>query len=324
MAQVELVLNCKADLGESPVCMPSGKVHFVDIQKREIHTFDSVVKKHDSMSTGSKRPTCVVPYKHPASGASDTHLLAALEYSLATVDLAAKSCDETPLAAVHSSHVGPTFRCNDGKVDPQGRLWFGTMNYDVFEDEQNAKRGRLYCLQKVRGRGDAGATAVESASPGLEVVEKLPSVRVSNGLAWDPGHLYFIDSPEQRVDVFDYAAESGEISNRRPAAHIDPEKGTPDGMTIDVTGKLWVAQWGGSAVAQLDPKTGAEIMRVPIPSSFVTSCAFGGPYLDALYVTTSAVPDTKVEPDLKPEAGGLFCLHIPGTRGASFAEVFTG
>lgn len=142
----------------------------------------------------------------------------------------------------------------------------------------------------------------------------LAGVTISNGLAWtrDAAMMYYIDSPTQRIDAFAYEAETGEIRDRRTVVRIPAELGSPDGMTIDTEGGLWVALWGGNAVHRY---VGSRLDRViPLPVSRPTSCAFGGPDLDELYVTSAWKGLSPAARRAEPLAGALFRLR-PGVRG---------
>ncbi|HZG75288.1 MAG TPA: SMP-30/gluconolactonase/LRE family protein, partial [Paenibacillus sp.] len=189
-------------------------------------------------------------------------------------------------------------RFNDGKCDPLGRFWAGTM-----EREGGAPTGALYCL--------------DAAGRSRRIVEGLGC---SNGMAWsaDGRTMYFIDSPTREVRAYDFALESGEISNPRAVVRIPDGEGVPDGMTIDEEGMLWVAQWGGYQVSRWDPSTGERIGSVRVPAERVTSCAFGGPNLDTLYITTASIGASQEQAIAEPTAGGLFAAK-PGMRG--FAAV---
>jgi len=192
----------------------------------------------------------------------------------------------------------PSVRMNDGGCDPQGRFYCGSMAYD-----SAAGRGALHRLD-----------------PDGSVHTVLAGVTISNGLVWsrDGTTVYYVDSPTQRVDAFDFDPETGTFSARRTVVEIPPERGLPDGMTIDADGGLWVALWGGGAVhryttdGRLD-----EVVDVPVPQ--VSACTFGGAALDDLYITTSRldVPDGE-----QPQAGALFRVR-PGVAGLP-AAVFAG
>ena len=119
------------------------------------------------------------------------------------------------------------------------------------------------------------------------MTEVLADLTIPNGLDWtaDGRELLFIDTPTRRVDRFDVDPTGRAISGRRPAVEIAAGHGWPDGMTIDAEGFLWVCLWDGWAVERFAPD-GTMDRRVELPAAQVTSCAFGGPDLDELYITT--------------------------------------
>lgn len=185
-------------------------------------------------------------------------------------------------------------RMNEGSCDPQGRFFCGSMAYDA-----TPGRGVLYRLD-----------------PDGSVDKVLTGVTISNGLVWsrDGATVFYVDSPTQRVDAFDFDPDTGTFSGRRPVVEVPPAVGTPDGMTIDAEGGLWVALWGGGAVHRYAPD-GRLDMVVELPARHVTACAFGGDSLAELFITTSRidVPDGE-----QPAAGALF--HVaPGVRGTPTA-----
>jgi sugar lactone lactonase YvrE len=164
------------------------------------------------------------------------------------------------------AHSPPDTRFNDAKCDAAGRLWAGTMS-------------------TVRRRGDGRLYRIE---PGGESVEALSATTISNGLGWSPdGALfYFVDSPTQAIDVFDFELDRGRITARRRFAEIDPRDGLPDGLTVDAEGGVWVCLFGGACVRRYDA-TGSLDAVMPLPVARPTSLAFGGPDLDRLYVTSA-------------------------------------
>ncbi|MEU7293692.1 SMP-30/gluconolactonase/LRE family protein [Streptomyces exfoliatus] len=181
-------------------------------------------------------------------------------------------------------------RMNDAAVDPAGRLLAGTMAYD-----ESPGAGALYRLD------------------GAGLVTLLDSVTISNGLGWSPDgtRLYYADSPTGRVDVFAYDPLPGVLSDRRPFAVLD--RGVPDGLTVDREGRVWVAVWGGGEVLAFTPE-GTLHARVEVPASHVTSCAFAGPDLDVLVITTASEGLDEERRAAEPDAGRLFVCR-PGTTG---------
>jgi sugar lactone lactonase YvrE len=181
-------------------------------------------------------------------------------------------------------------RMNDGGCDPQGRFYCASTAYD-----ETPGAGSMYRLDP-----DGSITVV------------LSDLTISNGMVWslDGTLVYYIDTPTSRIDVFDFDAERGELKNRRPSVPIDPALGHPDGLTIDADGGLWVALFAGSAVHRYEPG-GTLTAVITVPASQTTACAFGGPDLDQLYITTSR---RDIDPALEPQAGALFVAN-PGVRG---------
>lgn len=201
----------------------------------------------------------------------------------------------TPVASV-PGHDPREFRFNDGKVDPQGRFWAGTLALD-FRPEQS-----LLCRLDARG--------------GITVVRR--GVSISNGLAWTPDGrtLYYVDSPTRLVQRFDYDPDSGAVGEPEVAFALGTGEGFPDGCSMDAEGCLWLAHWGASKLTRWEPRTGRCVRTVPLPVRNVTSCAFGGPKLDRLFITT-AKDDENPAPE--PEAGYVFCVE-PGVPGLPVNE----
>lgn len=184
-------------------------------------------------------------------------------------------------------------RFNDGSVDPAGRVWVGSMHTGETEP-----LGELYRLDR-----------------GSVLTPVVRGVTVSNGLGWSPdgSRLYYADSPMRRIDVFDYDPATGEAFNRRVFTDLSRADGFPDGLTVDLDGCVWVAMWGGGALRRFTPY-GEQDAVLPLPVSRPTSCAFGGPDMTELYVTTASINMTEPERAAEPLAGRLLRLH-PGPRG---------
>lgn len=179
-------------------------------------------------------------------------------------------------------------RYNDGACDPYGRFWAGTMSNG--ENDGNGSgiaEGRLYCL-------DTDLTAKE----------KINDIVISNGIAWNSTKdtMYYIDSPTQKIDAFDYDISTGEITNRRSIIDFP---GFPDGMCIDSQGMLWIAHWGGYSVKRYNPNNGNLIDQIDLPVKCVSNCVFGGEDLTDLYITTSTMGMPPSDPNYK-YSGGLF------------------
>tara|TARA_R100000027_G_scaffold67743_1_gene68401 strand:+ start:1427 stop:2290 length:864 start_codon:yes stop_codon:yes gene_type:complete len=160
----------------------------------------------------------------------------------------------------------PKNRLNDGKCAPDGRLFGGSIARD-----------------KVKG-----AARLYRLDPDLKCSEAYGPVTNSNGLAWsaDGKTLFYIDSPSKEVKAFTYDSESGALTNPKVVIDTSSEDSTPDGMCIDNDDHLWIAFCHGSHIARYNPKTGEEVERIEFPAFETTSCAFGGPNGNDLYVTT--------------------------------------
>jgi sugar lactone lactonase YvrE len=284
---IEVVTAADAELGEGPVWdVRSGRLAWVDITGRHLHLTDTVSGATSTIDL----PMAVGAVAPRAAGG----FVAALQDGFWVVgDGPARRVAPIP-------ETRPGLRFNDGKCDPAGRFWAGTM-----ADDQTAGAGALYRLDR-----DGSVALV------------LQGVTVSNGLAWsrDGRTMFYIDTPTQRIDAFSFDPLTGEIGDRRPEVHLPREAGAPDGMTIDAEGGLWVALWGGGAVHRyLDGRLDRVI---ELPVSHPTSCCFGGDRLDELFVTSARQGLSAARLQAEPLAGALFRAR-PGVRGLAPA-VFAG
>ena len=139
---------------------------------------------------------------------------------------------------------------------------------------------------------------------------------VANGLGWSPDNtrMYFTDTPRRTIYVYDFDLLTGSIANRRPFITLEAGDGTPDGLTVDEEGCIWVAVWDAWRVSRYSPD-GRELLRIRMPVPRPTSCCFGGPSLDTLYVTSAAVRLNEQALAAAPLSGALFAIRVPGVRG---------
>ena len=156
------------------------------------------------------------------------------------------------------------------------------------------------------------------------MTRRLSGIDNTNGMDWSPDGrtMYYIDSLTRQVTAFDYDLAGGAIANPRPAVTLPEDSGVPDGMTVALDGTLWVAHWGGARVTRWHPLTGALLQTIPVPANLTTSCAFGGPALDQLYITTARYQESGPALAAQPHAGGVFRIRTD-TRGRP-AGVFPG
>jgi sugar lactone lactonase YvrE len=187
----------------------------------------------------------------------------------------------------------PNNRFNDGKVDSRGRLWGGTMSIDA-----GTVSGALYMF-----------------GPGGSWVCRDRGFHVSNGLDWSPDDrtMYFCDTNAGVIYAYDFDVETGEIANRRPFVREPAERGKPDGLTVDVEGMIWCAFWDGWCVRRYDPQGRlVETLELPVPRP--SSCCFGGPDMETLYITTARIRLTEAALSEAPLSGHLLAYR-PGVRG---------
>ncbi len=279
MDQVEHVLHVENQLGEGPIWSQTEQaLYWVDILERKIHRFYPATGKSDVFSV----PLPVTLLAFRAAGG----------FVIATAQrLAFWSPQSQKFDFVVNFEIDkPGIRFNDGAVDPQGRLWVGTMN----EKDNNAPDGILYRLD-----------------PNLAVQPMATGFTVSNGTGWSPDHktMYFTDTMRQVILAYDYDPATGTIENGRPFVYIPKAEGLPDGLTVDSEGFVWSAHWGGWRVTRYDPTGQVErVIKMPVPNA--TSCAFGGDNLDELYITTAWSGLSEQERQDQPFAGDLFRLKV--------------
>ncbi|AGA59605.1 gluconolactonase [Thermobacillus composti KWC4] len=276
--QAECVVAAGNRLGEGPVWDERlGELFWVDIEERKLQRFrplDGRVAVHGF----DQKIGCAVP-------AEDGSWILGLADGFYRFD---PDTEQTGLI-VHTDEPDADNRVNDGKCDPEGRFWAGTIS------AKWTRNASLYMLEA-----------------GGKLTRKLTDVICSNGLAWtaDGRTMYYIDTGERIVWAFDFDPETGAIANRRVAIEYPAdEPGDPDGMCIDAEGKLWIGHWGGRQAGRWDPVTGRKLASVPIPVENVTSCAFGGEHFDELYITTAGGGSGQ-NTGKQPLAGGLFRVKV--------------
>jgi sugar lactone lactonase YvrE len=288
--QAQLISDVRATLGEGSFWDEERSVlYWVDIEGREVRVYDPE-SGSDTVHAMADRPGTVVP--RSAGG-----IVVALGRRVAVADEPGRS----PRTICEFAEEPEESRMNDGKCDPAGRLWVGSMSTAGAKETS-----RLYCVE---------------ADGSYRVA--LTGVTISNGIVWtaDEKTMYYIDTPTREVHAFDYDRADGAISNRRVAVAVPDGMGYPDGMTIDAEGKLLVAMFGGSAVRRFDPADGSLLGTVHLPVSNITSCALGGDDLRDLYITTARVGLSEEQRSAQPTAGGLFRarVEVPGVRAHRFA-----
>jgi len=286
---IETVIPETSLLGEGPVWDFRKKIIcWVDILNGQIHEYNP-----------SDHVRKVIPV-HQMIGAvairKNGHFIGALKNGFGFIDR-----DSGAVSMISNPEPDlPGNRFNDGKCGPDGRFWAGTMSHT---DEPG--KGSFYLLDK-----------------DLSVTKKLERVSISNGMAWSLYHslFYYIDTPTFTVTAFDFDEVNAKIFNKRIAIRIPENEGSPDGMTIDNEGMLWIAHWDGWQITRWNPLSGEKILSIPFPVARVTSCCFGGDDFQDLYVTSAKTGLTTDQLYKQPLAGSLFIIRNIGYNGLPLFE----
>lgn len=283
----EVVLRLGSELGEGPVWdEQTHTLLFVDIDGGFVHRFDVAAGTLASFS--SSEPVGSLGLR------DDGGLIMARGASFARCGPAGEDLELVGDFSADQARV----RFNDGKVDPWGRFVAGTLALDG-----SSPVGALYRLET-----DGKVTTL------------LEDVTTSNGLAWttDYAHLYYVDSATRGVDIFDLEPSDGTMLRRRRLVDIGGPDAGPDGIAVDVEDCVWVACWGLSCVRRYTP-TGTLDREVRVPTSHVTSVAFGGENLDDIYITSARKGLSAGDIASQPRAGDLFIAHV-GVEGAKVSR----
>ncbi len=278
----EVAVRVEAIVGEGAIWDADKSVlYWLDILGSQLYVFDPKTGQNRAIDVGQTVGT-VVPR---ASGG----VMVALHNGFAALDLETEKV--TPVADPERDI--PANRFNDGKCDPAGRFWAGTMEFNG-----EADRGALYCLE------------IDHS-----VSRKVEPVTISNGIVWslDNRTMYYIDTARDNVRAWDYDLESGDIDNERVVIENEGP-GHFDGMTIDEEGMVWIAVFGGWGVWRYDPQSGALLEKVLVPVEQITSCTFGGDNLDELYITSCRYLMDEQALREQPLAGSLLRVKV-GARG---------
>lgn len=264
-------------LGEGPVWDENRQqLYFVDILSRRVHSFNPVSGAHRQWNTGGLT-SLVIP-------TSNGRFLLGMQGRLAVSSLNGG----LPALLTAVEPEAPEQRCNDGKCDAMGRLWFGTMHTAA-----HPHKGALY-------RYDG------------TLKKMLDGISISNGICWsaDNKTMYYIDTAERNIRAYEFNLVNGTLGSSRIVATTQD---FPDGMCIDHEGMLWVAMWGGNAVHRYHPRTGELTGKIWVDAPHVTSCTFGGAGMNQLFITTAKDGLTRSQLQTYPESGSLFAIQLPFT-----------
>jgi L-arabinonolactonase len=288
MAAIECVLNCQAELAESPVWDPEeGVLYWVNIKGREIHRYDPANGKDHAWKT----PADVGSLALRRGGG----MVVALKTGFFFFDPA--SSRFTPIVEPEADLADNRF--NDGKTDRQGRFWAGSLH----DPDETRPSGALYRLD-----------------PDLSCHRMVDGIYASNGLAFSPDSrtAYYADSRRRIVWAWDFDQDTGTLRNRRVFVALGEREGVPDGAAVDEEGGYWLAQPPAARVVRYDPH-GRRDRVLDLPVSQPTSVAFGGARLDTLYISSARYRMPADRLLNEPLAGGIFAI-FPGITGVPDAR----
>jgi len=282
------VLDVKADLGECPLwSVAEQALYWVDINAPALNRFDPFSGANIAMPM----PESIGSFAFRTKGGFVVALRGGIWLADTNGRLERKVAD--------APYDGAHHRFNDGRCDRQGRFVVGSMN-----ERRDAPSAALYRLG-----GD------------LVLRELFGGLTVSNGLAWSPDGrtMYHADTPTHVVRAYDYDTGSGAIANAREFVRWTGETDRPDGGAVDAEGCYWTAFFRGGKVLRVSP-AGRTLAEYPIPALCPTMCAFGGPDLATLFVTSARTMRDTDELARLPLSGGVFAMRVdvPGLPEPAF------
>ena len=271
------VWNLEAELGEGPVWVERDRaLWFVDIKKQQVHRYDPADGHRKSWDSPEQ-----VGFILPAEGGG---FVAGLQSGLYHFNEQSGAFELIVPVEADKPHN----RLNDGVTDPEGRIWFGTM-----DNGEKEKSGAFYCFAN-----------------GKLIRTSIDGIAITNGPTVSPDGriLYLVDTLKGTIEAADILGD-GELGQRRPFAKIDPKDGHPDGPTIDAEGSIWISLYAGWEAWRYSP-AGELVERVRFPVANITKLAFGGDDLRSAYATTARqllTPDAIAK---QPQIGDLFQFRV--------------
>ncbi len=290
MTAIKCLVDAKAALGETPVwSADENRLYWIDCMAGAIHRYDPATAEDTVM------PIAIDGYLGSFSLRARGGMLLLAGKSLWALD--AGSSEPRRLAGVEEDKADNLV--NDGKCDPAGRFWFGTMHAGESEPS-----GALYRFD------------------GSEVVKFDQGFICANGLGWSPDGktFYLVDMMPGQVLAYDYDLDNGTVDNRRTLFSIPAAEGMPDGLCVDSEGGIWVAHWDGWCISRWSPE-GQRLLTIEVPVQRPTCPVFGQHGLNTLYLTSSAADLPTESLARGPLAGGLFEIdaRVRGVPIAPFA-----
>jgi sugar lactone lactonase YvrE len=281
---IEVAFGQPMAVGESPLWNPAEAcLYWDDIDGFAVHRFDPASGAHRSWSMDSEPSALAL---HAGGG-----LMVAQRSGFVHLDTASGA--QTPIAP--APYDTATSRFNDGRVDPAGRFWAGTMY-----EPRDRPAAEMFCLERgqVRRAWSGGMTN-------------------SNGLAFSPDGrtMYHADTTSHRIDRYDFDAATGTASNPRPFQCFSTDKtapgygGRPDGAAVDSEGAYWCAMFEGGRLLRFSPD-GTLLREVKLPLRCPTMVAFGGADLRTLYITSASHKRSVEERAQYPLTGCVLSMRV--------------
>lgn len=281
MKDITCIWEIPSTLGEGPLWVAEEQaVYWLDIVQKNVHRY--------SIENGTKKTWPLAFEVTSLMKRKNGGFIGTVRDGFAFIDLGTGSY--SPIALPEEDITGNRF--NDGKLDSQGNFWAGSM--DEAEKEHS---GALYRI-----------------SPELQIEKVDDDYIITNGPAFSPdGQTAYHNDTIKRV-IYAFEFNDGKLSNKREFYKFrDESEGYPDGMTVDVEGNIWQCSFAGSRITKFSPKGGIlDVIAMPVPN--ITSCTFGGPELDTLFITSARYLMSDEDIRKYPLAGSLFSLK-PGVRG---------
>ena len=293
--QTETTQPC--ELGESPFWHPDEQMlYWIDIPARQLHRLNVLAAALQSWAVPLE-PGCIAP---ASTGGQASGLVIALRDGM----YRAHEWGGDLQLLVAASHDTRTTRFNDGKADPCGRFWAGTMY-----EPRNVASAQLFSLDVRAGQAPT-------------LVLQAGGVTIANGLAWSPdaNTVYWTDTTSHTIRAWDWNAKTGSMSRERifmqfpgkPAGWqpgMQGYGGRPDGAAVDVQGNYYAAMFEGSRLLKISPD-GEVLADIPVPARCPTMPCFGGSDLKTLYLTTARHGRPDAELQAWPDSGCVFSMRV--------------
>lgn len=288
-----LLYACTNEIGEAATWLEaSQQFAWVDIEGCMLYIYSSETKIF-SKHLLPARVSTIIP------STEENIIILSLQGSLVNFNL--QTGKLITMTEIESNQ--PNFRPNDGKVSPEGRLWLGIMHMT-----NHHETGSLCCIE-----------------PNLTIRKVLVKQSIPNGIVWDKAgtKMYYADSGRGCIEEYHYDPKNGNIQFIRVAIRVPLKYGSPDGMTIDNDGNLWIAHWGGFGVYIWNPKTGELVDKIDVPVPNVTSCTFGGREKNQLFITTARAGLSPEDLLAFPLSGSLFVAEVTAKAGENHYPFIT-